>query len=186
MSKSAPVVIEDDCWIVGSYNVVAPGLHLGKRSIVLTGSMVSRSVLEEQVVAGAPARPLSRNQPVYVQRTLEEKLAMMADFLDEFAAAQGLVLKRTDGVWHFPRQEAVFWVGRRPEQCAGGLVLGIVCQASEPPRSGEGLIDLSRRCYHPTRHPLEIRLMRFLKSYRARFVPADQPVVGAELKPGEL
>lgn len=183
MCKSAPVLIEDDCWIVGSYNVVAPGLKLGARSIVLTGSMVSRSVLEDQVVAGAPARPLERAQSAYVQRTIEEKLAMMKGFLDEFAATQAGPLERGQDWWRFREPQALFWVGSSPGSRADEFVLGVVAEARQPPEPGKGLIDLSRRLYYPTRHPMEVRLLRFLKSYRARFVPVDQPVVGEHLKP---
>jgi len=182
LCKSEPVVVEDDCWIVGSYNVIAPGLQLGARSIVLTGSMVSRSVLPEQVVGGAPARPLQRSKPMYVKRSLEEKLDMMAGYLDEFASFQGLTLEKGISDWYFPEHDAVFWVAS-PSSRAAAFRLGIVAHASNPPPCGEGLIELGQRRYFPSRHPMEVRLLKFLKSYRARFVPADQPVVGGEFKP---
>ncbi len=53
----SPVTIGDGCWI-GLRAVVMPGVTIGARSIVATGSIVTRDVPAETIVAGAPARHL--------------------------------------------------------------------------------------------------------------------------------
>ena len=60
MFKVAPVIIEDDVWIVGSYNVISPSVRIGKKSVILTGSVVTKDVMPFACVAGVPARDDNR------------------------------------------------------------------------------------------------------------------------------
>jgi acetyltransferase-like isoleucine patch superfamily enzyme len=53
--KIAPVLIEDDVWLIGSFNVISPGITIGKRSVILTGSVVTKDVPPYACVAGNPA-----------------------------------------------------------------------------------------------------------------------------------
>jgi acetyltransferase-like isoleucine patch superfamily enzyme len=53
------VWIQDDCWI-GVNAVVCPGVTIGKGSVVGANSVVTRDVAPYTVVAGSPARQISR------------------------------------------------------------------------------------------------------------------------------
>jgi maltose O-acetyltransferase len=55
LPPSAPVEIEDDVWI-GSRAIVLPGVRIGRRAVVGAGSVVTRDVPANTVVAGNPAR----------------------------------------------------------------------------------------------------------------------------------
>jgi acetyltransferase-like isoleucine patch superfamily enzyme len=50
------VVIGDDVW-VGAGAVLLPGVHVGRGAVIAAGSVVTRSVEPDSVVAGVPARP---------------------------------------------------------------------------------------------------------------------------------
>jgi maltose O-acetyltransferase len=50
-----PIVIEDNVWIGGSA-ILLPGVRIGRNAVVGAGSVVSRSVPENAIVAGNPAR----------------------------------------------------------------------------------------------------------------------------------
>lgn len=50
-----PITIGDDCWIGGA-SVICPGVTIGDRSVVAAGSVVTRDVPEDTLVAGNPAR----------------------------------------------------------------------------------------------------------------------------------
>lgn len=50
-----PIVIEDDVWI-GSGTVVTGGVRIGKGAVVGAGSVVTKDVSSDTVVAGVPAR----------------------------------------------------------------------------------------------------------------------------------
>jgi len=51
----APVVIEDNVWI-GANVAVMPGVTIGKHSVVAAGSVVTKDVPPDVIVAGVPAK----------------------------------------------------------------------------------------------------------------------------------
>lgn len=53
--KSAPIVIEDDAWI-GCNSIILKGVTIGEGSIVAAGSVVTKSVPPNVLVAGNPAK----------------------------------------------------------------------------------------------------------------------------------
>jgi len=52
---SAPIVVEDGAWI-GAGAIVLPGVRIGRGAVVAAGSVVTRNVEADTVVAGVPAR----------------------------------------------------------------------------------------------------------------------------------
>lgn len=55
--KTAPVIIKDNVWI-GMNAVILKGVTLGENSVVAAGSVVTKSVAANTVVAGNPAIPV--------------------------------------------------------------------------------------------------------------------------------
>jgi maltose O-acetyltransferase len=55
--SSAPVVIEDGCWI-GARSVLMPGVTIGHGTIVAAGSVVTHSCESNAAYAGIPARKI--------------------------------------------------------------------------------------------------------------------------------
>jgi acetyltransferase-like isoleucine patch superfamily enzyme len=53
--STAKVIIEDDCWI-GANAVITAGVRIGKHSIVAAGSVVTKDVPPNSIVAGNPAK----------------------------------------------------------------------------------------------------------------------------------
>lgn len=54
MEVAKPTVIEDNVWLGGA--IFLPGVKVGKGAVVGAGSVVSRDVPENTVVAGNPAK----------------------------------------------------------------------------------------------------------------------------------
>jgi acetyltransferase-like isoleucine patch superfamily enzyme len=50
----APVIIEDDCWI-GAGATILGEVHVGRGAVIGAGSVVTRDVPPNAVVAGIPA-----------------------------------------------------------------------------------------------------------------------------------
>ena len=50
-----PVVIEDDVWIAAN-TIILPGVTIKKGAIIGAGSVVTKDVMEYNVVAGVPAK----------------------------------------------------------------------------------------------------------------------------------
>jgi maltose O-acetyltransferase len=57
-----PVMIEDNVWIGGSA-ILLPGVTVGRNAVVGAGSVVTRSVPANTVVAGNPAKAIRRIEP---------------------------------------------------------------------------------------------------------------------------
>jgi acetyltransferase-like isoleucine patch superfamily enzyme len=58
-----PVVIGDDVWI-GSHALILKGVTIGARSVVGAGSIVTKDVPPDVIVAGNPARVVKRLAPL--------------------------------------------------------------------------------------------------------------------------
>ena len=57
--RTAPIVIEDDCWIAANV-VITAGVTIGKHSIVAAGSVVTKDVPPFSIAAGNPAKVIKR------------------------------------------------------------------------------------------------------------------------------
>lgn len=57
LESARPIRIGNDVWIGGGA-IVLPGVTVGDRSVVAAGSVVTRDVPPDTLVAGNPARPL--------------------------------------------------------------------------------------------------------------------------------
>ncbi|MDD6215986.1 MAG: sugar O-acetyltransferase [Roseburia sp.] len=57
LEYSAPITIEDGCWICSSVTI-CDGVTIGKNSIVAAGAVVNRDVPPNSIVAGVPAKVL--------------------------------------------------------------------------------------------------------------------------------
>lgn len=67
---SAPVCIEDGCWL-GARIVILPGVTIGAGSVVAAGSVVTRSMPPNSTIAGNPARVVGKLNTVAGQETLD-------------------------------------------------------------------------------------------------------------------
>ncbi|MGS2779040.1 acyltransferase [Robertmurraya sp. GLU-23] len=68
-TKIAKLKIEDNVFI-GARALIMPGVSIGKNSIVAAGSVVTRSVPENSVVGGNPAKLLAKTEE-YIDRHRE-------------------------------------------------------------------------------------------------------------------
>jgi len=62
LSPARPVTIGDACWL-GDHAAILAGVNLGKHVVVGANATVTRDVPDYTVVAGNPARPVSRYDP---------------------------------------------------------------------------------------------------------------------------
>jgi acetyltransferase-like isoleucine patch superfamily enzyme len=53
--QTGDVVIEDDAWIATGVTIL-PGVHIGKRSVIATGSVVTSDIPADVIAGGNPAR----------------------------------------------------------------------------------------------------------------------------------
>lgn len=57
--KSAPVTIDDGAWICGRC-IILKGVHIGKRSVIAAGSVVTKSIPNDELWGGNPCKFIRR------------------------------------------------------------------------------------------------------------------------------
>lgn len=161
--KVAPTEIEDDAWIVGSFNVIATGLRIGKKSIILSGSQVTKNVPALTVWGGNPAVDITAKlkNPPYKEITLDEKYEMMKKFVDEFYA---MCPEYKGQVQLIPEIEF-----ETPIAVEAKIVITKINKSV--PHFDITIFDLTTKRYNKLRTPVEIALIKFLLYERARFLP---------------
>ena len=58
-SEPQDVIIEQGCWI-GANVIILPGVYIGRNSVVGAGSIVTKDVKEQVLVAGNPAKTIRK------------------------------------------------------------------------------------------------------------------------------
>jgi acetyltransferase-like isoleucine patch superfamily enzyme len=181
----APTVIEDDAWLVGAYNVVSPGLTIGRRSMVLTSSVVAKDVPPEHTVAGAPARDMTDRIPPVRSVSPQEKLSMMRGFVRDFVAqvypdehqADGEDVVVNTGSGRFRVRVCETLADGDIEDDEVALIYALRdARTREQPQTT--LFDLTTKRYVKRRSDPEISIIAFMNTSRARFVPAGQERIG--------
>lgn len=69
------VVLEDHVW-VGMRAMILPGVRIGRGAVVAAGAVVTKDVEAGEVVAGVPARTISRRDPAALEYRLSEPLPL--------------------------------------------------------------------------------------------------------------
>ena len=57
--RTAPIIIEDDCWI-GANVVITAGTTIGKHCVIAAGAVVTKNVPAFSIAAGNPARVIKK------------------------------------------------------------------------------------------------------------------------------
>lgn len=159
-----PLTLEDNVWIVGGA-VISPGLVLARNSIVMTGSVLTRSTEPFHTYAGVPARDVTDKLFFWKPRSIEDKIESIREYIQEF-------------VCEFPqhgRRIYLFDDERDPEDTQAGDVR-IVAKASdwrEAKEKGVSLFDLTSKTYLKQRSAVEIDWIRWTVGFRARFLPRE-------------
>ena len=177
--KIAPVTIEEDAFIEGSYNVISPGTIVGKKAVVLTGSVVTKDVLPFTCVAGIPARNVTEKVNPYTKVTLEQKYKMMRTFMLEFleSIANKEVTTLSNG-WHVKenREEYdILFLKIAEDNTFADDSMKIVFTKKNAlllqSYRNITVFDLSTKTYTKKKTDLESRIIQFLLPCRARFIP---------------
>jgi acetyltransferase-like isoleucine patch superfamily enzyme len=156
-----PVYIDDDVWLVGSCTI-GSGVKIGRRAICMNGSYVTKSVADNTVVAGSPAKPRV-GLKFYKIKTIEEKYAMMQEWLLDFC--RGSIKIYCDDIsrpnctiirdW---REQEVFIFKYSYDYIGYSLI------------DGQSKFCIENKKYSKSFTDLEAELIRYLSGNKARFL----------------
>jgi len=182
--RVTPTVIEDNAWIMGSYTAIAPGVHVGERAMVLNNSLVTKDVPPNRCVSGIPAVDVTEKMTPYRAVTLDEKYEMMKDFVSEFVRQQypDSHRRKDDGfkISNDSENFEILFADTADDGNVGEDADKLVITKKNEVKdhlNRVSIFDLGRKTYTKRLTEPEIELIRFLRSYRARFVPESDPRV---------
>jgi acetyltransferase-like isoleucine patch superfamily enzyme len=180
MHKEAPVVIEDDACLWRA--VVSPGVHVGRKAVVLPGSVVTKDVPEGSCLGGVPAVDLTGKVKTYREVSMEERFEMMREFVSEFLTKHylGKFIQRSEDeflVKSGERETFRILLRRRVKdsdikqgECALVVALKDSTTRSWP---GVSVFNLTSRTYTKWLTDQEVKFMWFMNDSRARFNPVE-------------
>lgn len=181
LHKIAPVVIEDDVWFVGSYNVVSPGVRIGRRAVIMTGSVVTRDIPPDRCFSGNPAKDITDKLQPYRQLTLDEKWNMLLGFVDEFVASEyGAKSQTIESGWAIDTPAGAAKIIYRERIVDADIDPDALCliftrdNQSVCQTGRTTTFDVSTKLYTKCRTALEVQLIKALLYSKARFYPKSQ------------
>lgn len=153
-----PLVLEDDVWIVGGA-VISPGLVLKEKSIIMTGSVLTKNTDPKSTFAGVPAKDVTEKLSFWKDVTIDDKIDMMKKFIVEFESQNPefigrVVLKKDLNLSEIKTDKIYISNIQIPHNY-----------------TGPSLFDLRTKFYFKTRSSLEVTFIKFCLGFRARFIP---------------
>jgi len=87
--SSSPLVIDKDVWLVG--HVLVSPVHIGARSLVMLGSLVTTNIPTDKVFAGSPAKDMTdKFGSQFRETTVQERISFVASRIEIIAARNNI------------------------------------------------------------------------------------------------
>lgn len=158
-----PVVIEDDVWLVGSC-IVASGVTIGRRTVALIGSNITKSCSSNMVLAGTPAAPKS-NISFYRDIALSEKWTLLEEWLREIAINIGSISENNES-------EGIIALRLNPDSSDGLIIFTRDSAAASLTRSQypeATVCCVEDKTYNKRLSVIEHKVLKPLAGNKARF-----------------
>lgn len=158
------LLLKDNVWIVGGA-VISPGLILENSSIIMTGSVLTRSTEKKHTYAGIPAKDVTNKLMFWKEMTIKDKIEKLKMFVDEFLN-------------HFPQyKNSIYFVNEIGEindlntQNEGLVFSSIFVDFNNIDHNVKSIFDVTSKIYLKQRTKIEIDWIKFTVGFRARFIP---------------
>lgn len=161
-----PLVLKDNVWLVGGA-VISPGLVLEKNSIIMTGSVLTKSTEPFNTYAGVPAKNVTDKLNFWKELSVDEKYEMAVRFSSEFAEQR---------IEYRNKILCVEDAGVALKHLENEIVV-IVKNAGDMEQYERGkasVFDLVSKHYIKRLSDVEIDWIKFTVGFRARFIPHKQ------------
>ena len=167
-----PTTIEDDVWLVGSYNTIFPGVTIKKKTVLFGTSVITKSTEENNVYSGNPAQNITSKVGLpYHDVSVSEKIEIIRNTLlqnipDAMEDSEEKI--RVKGLG-----EIYFLPSSVPEINADA-----VCFVGEVETwntaENISLFCLTSKYYSKQKTAIEIMVRKILNPLTARFIPLNK------------
>lgn len=154
------LTLEDDVWIVGGA-VISPGLLVRKKSIIMTGSVLTKSTEERHTYAGVPAKDVTDKMNFWKDLGESEKIAMIVKFIEDF------LLLHSEHVGHIQLASSHEDI----EISEGLVIMSFLPEDIDGIKTKFSFFDYSNKTYLKRRSKVEIDWIKFCVGFRMRFLP---------------
>lgn len=150
-------IINDDVWLVGSC-IVGSGIILGKRSIYLINSVVTKNTIPNKTYVGSPAKLIDKLD-FYKPITLDEKFEMLKEWIISFCNKFEIDLKLSN-------QELILCDKNSNDEVSFTTDSNFISKGS--------VFYLENKTYTKTNSNLERKVYKYLYGNKARFLPIEE------------
>jgi hypothetical protein len=155
---------------MGFGQLVTPGVTLRKGSVIMAGSVVTKSTEPNKTYSGIPAKDVTEKLPAWKVMELENKVELAKHFVEEFLSQYiqykgniHLVSSVSDNF----QSEMNILLGKSEHQ----IIIGDKIDLDAFDKYEHSIFDLSSKRYLKRRSSIEIDFIKFNLGYRARFIP---------------
>lgn len=150
-------VINDDVWLVGSC-IVGSGIQLGKRSVILINSLITKDTLPNSTYSGSPAK-IMEGLNFYKPISIDQKFALLKSWLIKFCNKNSVSLINEEDeikIHSSQSKQEVIFTKKNTEY--------------SPDKS---VFFLNNKTYQKTNSELEREVYSYLYGNMARFTPIN-------------
>ncbi len=165
---SKAVVVEDNVWLMGFGHLVTPGVVLGRNSVIMAGSIVTKDTLPYKTYSGNPARDVSDKLPAWKKLTEKDKIEMMQTFISGFKNA---FPKHADYIHFVEGKNGESFIGKLKNGGEGSVVISDEMNLADFTKTKVTIFDIRTKTYLKRRSEIEIDWIKFNLGFRSRFIP---------------
>ncbi len=165
---SKPVTVEDNVWLMGFGHLVTPGVVLAKNSVIMAGSVVTKSTLPYKTYSGNPARDISDKLPAWKKLSGKDKIEMMQTFISDFKSAFPMYAEQ---IYFIESSKAANFINVLKDNGEGCVVISDEVDLDGCKKTKATIFDISTKRYLKQRSGIEICWIRFNLGFRSRFIP---------------
>ena len=173
-----PIIIADDVWSTGGGDIIGPGVNIGKRAIIMSPSLVTKDIPANRIFAGMPAKDITHKIKAYKNVDVDWKFEKMKEFVTSFIKAQRIEkIDRNNNTYTLFDNNKILgriaFIDVVEDMHSTDCDLIIIAKEVKNFTQSEkvSVFDLTSKRYLKRSSKLEILLMKYLVSFRARFIP---------------
>jgi len=162
-------IIEDDVWLVGSYNTIFPGVTVKKKTVLFGTSVITKSTEENNIYSGNPAKNISDKIGVaYKEITLENKINLIKKTLLENISTCKQI---SPTIFSVEDLGFIYFLSNADNKQEDAICFLENVEDWNNEKDNVSLFCLTSKKYSKKKTPIEILVKKVLNPVTARFIP---------------